>query len=196
MKCNFAATSFVKKTLKRAHATLVDRLVEKAHIREMEIHNSRLEERKSILSSYSDPKSPAMATSLPSPDPTQQGTHTAPPYSSSSSAYQDSEHRGSIGRAPYPYSPPLESMQHPPQNSRYSQPPPDPRYSQPPADPRLSPTTHGPEILAAAWPRPRCEALVQVVPNTADGATAFRTKDSRTRLILSTEIATKLVFET
>ncbi|KAL9058994.1 MAG: hypothetical protein Q9206_001672 [Seirophora lacunosa] len=41
MKCNFIATSFVKKTLKKAHESLVERLVEKAHIRERETHNSR-----------------------------------------------------------------------------------------------------------------------------------------------------------
>ncbi|KAL9011471.1 MAG: hypothetical protein Q9173_003689 [Seirophora scorigena] len=50
MKCNLIATSFVKKTLKKAHETLVERLVEKAHIRERETHKSRLEENNSTLS--------------------------------------------------------------------------------------------------------------------------------------------------
>lgn len=50
MKCNFIATSFVKKTLKKAHESLVERLVEKAHIRERETHNSRLEENDPTLS--------------------------------------------------------------------------------------------------------------------------------------------------
>jgi hypothetical protein len=42
MRCNFVMTSFVKKTLKKAHATLVDRLLEKAHIIEATVHNNRL----------------------------------------------------------------------------------------------------------------------------------------------------------
>lgn len=42
MRCNFVLTSFVKKTLKKAHSTLVDRLVEKAHLLETTVHNSRL----------------------------------------------------------------------------------------------------------------------------------------------------------
>lgn len=43
MKCNFAMTRFVRKTTEKAHATLVDRLVEKAHIKEGDIYNERLE---------------------------------------------------------------------------------------------------------------------------------------------------------
>ena len=43
MKCNFAMTRFVRKTTEKAHSTLVDRLVEKAHIKEGDIYNERLE---------------------------------------------------------------------------------------------------------------------------------------------------------
>ena len=43
MKCNFAMTRFVRKTTEKAHGTLVDRLVEKAHIKEGDIYNERLE---------------------------------------------------------------------------------------------------------------------------------------------------------
>ncbi|KAL8833066.1 MAG: hypothetical protein Q9170_004528 [Blastenia crenularia] len=138
MKCNVMATSFVKKTLKKAHAILVDRLVEKAHIRETELHNNRIEEHNSILSYYSDPKSPGLASPLPSPDPSQQGFQGMNPQPSPLPTQQPMDHRGSIGKAPYPYSPPIDSVQRPFSESRYSQPPPDPRYSQPFTDPRYS----------------------------------------------------------
>ena len=42
MRCNMLMTSFVKKTLKKAHASLVDRLVEKAHLVEAKVYNERL----------------------------------------------------------------------------------------------------------------------------------------------------------
>ncbi|KAF2182733.1 hypothetical protein K469DRAFT_585193 [Zopfia rhizophila CBS 207.26] len=42
MKCNIVMMSFVKKTFKESHATLVDRLVEKAHIIEAKTANERL----------------------------------------------------------------------------------------------------------------------------------------------------------
>ena len=53
MRCKIGTTTFVKKTLKRAHSTLVERLVEKAHLVEREIHNNRLSEQNSIFSYYS-----------------------------------------------------------------------------------------------------------------------------------------------
>lgn len=43
MKCNFAMTRFVRKTTEKAHSTLVARLVEKAHIKEGDTYNERLE---------------------------------------------------------------------------------------------------------------------------------------------------------
>jgi hypothetical protein len=43
MKCNFMLTSFVKKTLKKSHAMLVARLLEKANIREAETSKDRIE---------------------------------------------------------------------------------------------------------------------------------------------------------
>lgn len=138
MKCNLMATGFVKKTLKKAHATLVQRLVEKAHIRESEIHNSRLEEHNSILSYYSEPKSPGYASPMPSPDPAQQAKVGMNTYPHQAPAYQPTDHRVSIGKAPYPYSPPLEGLQHPLARSSYPQPPIDPRYSQSPPDLRYS----------------------------------------------------------
>jgi hypothetical protein len=44
MKCNIVLTSFVRKTLKKSHAHLVDRLVEKAHIQEAAAENERIEQ--------------------------------------------------------------------------------------------------------------------------------------------------------
>lgn len=42
LRCNFLTTSFVKKNLKRAHGTLVARLVEMARVYEGRVHNERL----------------------------------------------------------------------------------------------------------------------------------------------------------
>ena len=138
MKCNVMATGFVKKTLKKAHATLVERLVEKAHLRESEIHNSRIEEHNSILSYYSESTSPEINKPLPSPDPARQNRYSLDPQPSPLPAHQSFEHRGSFGKAPYPYSPPMEAVQQPFADPRYSQPPLDPRYSQPPTELRYS----------------------------------------------------------
>ncbi|KAL9603717.1 MAG: hypothetical protein Q9219_001036 [cf. Caloplaca sp. 3 TL-2023] len=131
MKCNVMATSFVKKTLKKAHATLVERLVEKAHLWESELHNNRIEEH-SILSYYSDPKSPALASPLPSPHPARPSEQGMNPLSSPFPGQQHTEHRGSTGKPPYPYSPPIDGTQQIYKEPRYSQPPAyatDPRYS-------------------------------------------------------------------
>ncbi|KAL9028732.1 MAG: hypothetical protein Q9196_002950 [Gyalolechia fulgens] len=134
MKCNVMATGFVKKTLKKAHATLVARLVEKAHIRESEIHNSRIEERNSIISYSSKAKSPGINSPLPSPEITQQSHQIMNPDPKSPIARQPMENRGSVGKAPYSYSPPYDGAQQPYPDSRYSLPPPYPRFSQNPTD--------------------------------------------------------------
>ncbi|KAI4285790.1 MAG: hypothetical protein L6R38_000343 [Xanthoria sp. 2 TBL-2021] len=154
MRCNIMATGFVKKTLKKAHGTLVERLVEKAHLTETELHNNRLEEHNSnsILSYYSDPRSPGLASPLRSPD-VSQARPNADAFPNPMQGQSNLDHRGSLGKAPYPSSPPMEGMQQasvdprysqaPPQ-SRYSQPPPDPRYALPPEDARYSqPPTRG-----------------------------------------------------
>lgn len=52
MKCNFIMTSFIKGTTKKAHGTLVSRLVEKAHVMENNAHNNALAEQLSLRSSY------------------------------------------------------------------------------------------------------------------------------------------------
>ncbi|KAL8657014.1 MAG: hypothetical protein Q9226_002341 [Calogaya cf. arnoldii] len=138
MRCNILATAFVKKTLKKAHGTLVERLVEKAHIREAELHNNRLEEHNSnsILSYYSDPRSPGLANPLPSP--AGQAFSNANVFPDSMQGQADFDHRGSLGKAPYPYSAPIEGVQQGSADPRYSQPPPQSRDSQPPPDPRYA----------------------------------------------------------
>ena len=42
MRCNVFMVNFVKKTLKKAHSTLVDRLLEKANLLETQLHNERI----------------------------------------------------------------------------------------------------------------------------------------------------------
>ncbi len=42
MKCNIMMTTFVKKTLKKSHASLVDKMVEKAHVRERQGNTERI----------------------------------------------------------------------------------------------------------------------------------------------------------
>ena len=63
MKVNVVMGGFVKKTTKKAHATLVQRLVEKAHLIEAEIHNAALAEQ-SFRDSY-PPEYRSGATSPP-----------------------------------------------------------------------------------------------------------------------------------
>lgn len=58
MKCNVLMISFVKKTLKKAHSTLVARLVQKAHLMEAESVNdnfSQLGERRNSYATYNIP---------------------------------------------------------------------------------------------------------------------------------------------
>ncbi|RDW92135.1 hypothetical protein BP5796_01529 [Coleophoma crateriformis] len=60
MKCNVMLTSFVKKTLKKSHALLVDRMMAKAHIVVGQEHNARLsamQERNMRTANYVDSQS-------------------------------------------------------------------------------------------------------------------------------------------
>ena len=52
MKVNFMMTKFVKANTKKAHGTLVGRLIEKAHLVEADIHNSGLAEQLSLREQY------------------------------------------------------------------------------------------------------------------------------------------------
>lgn len=59
MKCNIMMTSFVKKTIKKAHSTLVARLLVKAQIQDASISNQRLSQQATtpILRQYSGSQS-------------------------------------------------------------------------------------------------------------------------------------------
>ncbi len=95
MRCNVFATKFVKKNLKSAHATLVDRLIEKAHLAERNAYNHRLSIAKSTLAnrstsnsdyhgeapSYADSRSSKSMSPFHSPNlPYVQTEPAAPPY--------------------------------------------------------------------------------------------------------------------
>ena len=60
MRCNILMLSFVKKTLKKAHSTLVARLVEKAHLIEAQAQNDSM----SILDARRDSTLPGCGTGL------------------------------------------------------------------------------------------------------------------------------------
>jgi len=55
MRCNIMMTSFVKKTLKKAHAVLVDRLLVKSKLVEAVAHNERLSDRGPISPALTSP---------------------------------------------------------------------------------------------------------------------------------------------
>ena len=134
MRCNMLMTTFVKKTLKKAHRTLVDRLVEKSHLLEAESHNSRIWETKSNYSYHSgrsgppphinspDPSlfsrqstimqsggSPGMQPALPSPgmQPALPSPGMQPRAPSSSGSLADQETQQQKGGAASQYAPPF-----------------------------------------------------------------------------------------
>ena len=65
MKCNVVMTGFVKKTTKKAHHTLVDRLLEKAHIKEAEDYNNGLKEQLELRSQYPPDYHAGIASPVP-----------------------------------------------------------------------------------------------------------------------------------
>jgi hypothetical protein len=81
MRCNFVMSSFVRGTTKKAHGTLVNRLVEKAHIVENRLHNDTLAEQVSLRNSYP----PHYRSSITSPTQYMAGQQMAmqgsPPHS-------------------------------------------------------------------------------------------------------------------
>ncbi len=78
-RCNYFMTKFVKKNLVRAHATLVDRLIEKAHLSERIAYNTHLSMTQSAAST------PCDSTYSNSSDHHQ----AAPSYTDSRSSYHD-----------------------------------------------------------------------------------------------------------
>ena len=93
MKVNVVMGGFVKKTTKKAHSTLVQRLVEKAHLIEAETHNTALAEQ-TFRNSY-PPNYHSGATSPPLGMPYQDGKsmHSGSgPYSDNQSVVSGGSH--------------------------------------------------------------------------------------------------------
>ena len=93
MKVNVVMRGFVKKTTKKAHGTLVQRLVEKAHLIEAEVHNNALAEQR-FRDSYppdyrSGATSPPAGLSYQDETSTQSGSG---PYSDSQSVVSGGSH--------------------------------------------------------------------------------------------------------
>lgn len=107
MKCNMLMTSFVKKTLKKAHATLVERLVEKSHLREAEAHNSRIWETTSNYSYHSSrTDNTRFHAPASSPDPSSisrfSGTTASPGFPGPPGSSPDLDSRDRKSNPPYP----------------------------------------------------------------------------------------------
>ncbi|KAG8531217.1 uncharacterized protein KY384_004575 [Bacidia gigantensis] len=96
MKCNMMATGFVKKSTKKAHSTLVQRLIEKSHLKDNEAYNHALAEQVELRNSY--PPDYHSSTSMMSPSSTYssppQGYDTKPPIQQHAS--YSSDNRGSV----------------------------------------------------------------------------------------------------
>ena len=105
MKCNFAMVKFVKGTTKKAHGALVQRLVERSHIIEAQVHNNDLAAQLSIRESYppdyhSQLTSPYGNTTYPPANTTYSSLPTSPPLGSSYSdrnSYSDRDSMASQG---------------------------------------------------------------------------------------------------
>lgn len=115
LKCNVLFTSFVKKTTKKAHGTLVERLVEKAHLREADEHNASLARRTSgypcsQTQTYSDGQSVHSTSPFQSPRQTYQGFQ-----SDRAPMYQETDRRSQEVR----YSSPQPSPFYPEQDPGY-----------------------------------------------------------------------------
>ena len=114
MKVNVVMGGFVKKTTKKAHATLVQRLMEKAHIAEAEAHNAGLAEQK-----FRDSYPPTYRSDATSPTPGMPCPDTRSMYSGSG-PYSDDQSvvgGGSHDRYPYAGNPQIAN----PSNPSYSE---------------------------------------------------------------------------
>jgi len=105
MRCNMMMTSFVKKTLKKAHSTLVDRIVEKSHIKERNATNERIA---AVRASYAS----SSVSSPPYSPSYHQGT---PSLTYSESLRAPSPHQQYSQYGGSPYSSPQPSPGFPPQ---------------------------------------------------------------------------------
>lgn len=96
LRCNVLFTSFVKKTTKKAHGTLVQRMVEKAHLSEAADHNASLAHRNSTYHG-SQTESFCDAQSVRSSSPFQSPRQTYQSFSSSGSQRHPETDRRSHG---------------------------------------------------------------------------------------------------
>lgn len=93
MKVNVVMGGFVKKTTKKAHLTLVQRLVQKAHITEAEVHNTELAERRFRDSYPPDYHSGAASPPPGTPYQGRKSTHSGSgPYSDNQSVVSSGSH--------------------------------------------------------------------------------------------------------
>ena len=114
-RCNIFMTKFVKKNLKTAHATLVERMIEKAHLSERIAYNARLSVTKSGFppyassshtSSYSDHHHQQQQQEAPSYADSRSSKSYSSPFASPSLPYQSLDHKQPMEghpAPPYPY---------------------------------------------------------------------------------------------
>lgn len=123
MRCNILMAAFVRKTLKKAHRTLVARLVEKAHLNEAERHNAMLLAQQRAMGSTG---SSSDRDSVSSYAPSSPG-FGAPPGANPHDSMSSVPSQGS--RASYGYHSDPHQIHFDPQ-AQQGVPPPPPRYSQ------------------------------------------------------------------
>lgn len=127
MRCNILMAAFVRKTLKKAHRTLVARLMEKAHLNEAERHNAMLLAQQRAMSS-SGYGSGSDRDSVSSYAPSSPG-FGAPPGANPHDSMSSVPSQGS--RASYGYHSDPHQIHFDPQAQQgVPPPPPPPRYSQ------------------------------------------------------------------
>jgi hypothetical protein len=111
LKCNIIMTSFVKKNLKRSHHVLVERFLEKAKIRSVDISNASFHSGSSGVGAAAGVPSPALSASRPDLDHRSSVAHSvhsqhslySNAYSSSASGYaQAASNPYQKPSAPYP----------------------------------------------------------------------------------------------
>ncbi|CAF9935447.1 hypothetical protein IMSHALPRED_010230 [Imshaugia aleurites] len=151
MKVNVVMGGFVKKTTKKAHATLVQRLVEKAHIIEAETHNTGLAEQ-TFRDSY--PQGYQPGTTSPTPGTQyqdRQSMHSGSgPYSDDQSVMSG----GSRDRYSYTANPQISNPSNPSYSEYNQRPDMKPRDSFPAVAPLFSQPSH-PTNFAVELPSQR-----------------------------------------
>lgn len=160
MRCNILLTAFVKKNLKKAHNTLVARLVEKAHLITAEEHNNNLlaNSDTASMSSYG-PTSPGF------PPPLFSTAHSSLTAGSVNSMnYVHGSNRNS-----YQFPPERQSMQQMQNYEPMLSPGPPPRYSQqsamqPPLQRERSDSPYSPQNVRVSHHYYNTEQLGPVSP--------------------------------